>query len=207
MASNPKTSSDIDPPSFEANNNDLLVWSLFLLGGAEKWVDVEDIYLKAFELGPARLSWRTRADIPDYKKVSKALQSVEAGGNRWQQLLEKRGAYERKLSLAGQVWCQKYNEQLSKLYSGSAVVSSAATQAAGKRVREVEGSELFQRWRHDRTLELPEHELAEIFRCLPGSPRATWIGRFDEVVIAAERNGKSEVVDFVATARTSVLSQ
>ena len=97
MASNPKASSDIDPPSFEANNNDLLVWSLFLLGGAEKWVDVEDIYLKAFELGPARLSWRTRADIPDYKKVSKALQSVEAGGNRWQQLLEKRGAYDLKV--------------------------------------------------------------------------------------------------------------
>lgn len=85
MTLNDQSSTQIDPPSFDANNNDLLVWSLFLLDGAEKWVDVENIYLKAFELGPARLSWRTRADIPDYKKVSKALQSVEASGNRWHQ--------------------------------------------------------------------------------------------------------------------------
>ena len=41
-------------------------------------MDVEEIYLKCFEIAPARLGWRTRPEIPDYKKISKALQSVEA---------------------------------------------------------------------------------------------------------------------------------
>ena len=205
MTLNDQSSTQIDPPSFDANNNDLLVWSLFLLDGAEKWVDVENIYLKAFELGPARLSWRTRADIPDYKKVSKALQSVEASGNRWHQLLEKRGPHERKLSLAGQDWCQKYNDQLTNLYSGSTVVRSAPTQLAGRRVRDIESSDLFQRWCLDRTIDLPEHELAVVFRCLPGSARSTWIVRFDETMVDSQRNGNTDVADFVNTARKFVL--
>ena len=205
MAQRPADDETIDPPSLEANNNDLLVWSLFLLGGAERWVDVEEIYLKAFDLAPARLSWRTRPDIPDYKKIAKALQSVEALKNRWHRLLEKRGPYERKLSLVGQSWCERYRQQLTEMYSGTAVVSSAKTQSAGRRVNDVESSDLFQRWKNDPTTPLPEHELAGIFRCLPGSPRATWIGRFDETVVAANRNGRSDVVSFVEASRSAVL--
>ena len=67
-----------DPPSSEANNQDVFVWALYLLGGADKDVDVEEIYLKCFELAPARLGWRTHPEIADYKKTSKALQSIEA---------------------------------------------------------------------------------------------------------------------------------
>lgn len=66
------------PPSVEANNQDVFIWALYLLGGADRDVDVENIYLKSFELTPARLGWRTRPDPPDYKKTAKALQSIEA---------------------------------------------------------------------------------------------------------------------------------
>ena len=67
-------SEQLRPPSEQHNNADLIVWALHLCGGAERWVDVEELYLKAFELAPARLSWRTREDLPDYKKCAKALQ-------------------------------------------------------------------------------------------------------------------------------------
>ena len=86
------------PPSMNANNQDLFVWSLFLLNGGSEWVDVEDIYLKSFELAPERLSWRTRRDIPDYKKCAKALQSVEAPGKNHEGMLVKKSEHERKLS-------------------------------------------------------------------------------------------------------------
>jgi len=197
-------SSKIDPPSIDVNNNDLLVWALFLLGGIERWVDVEEMFLKAFELAPARLSWRTRPDIPDYKKASKALQHIESTDHRWHPLLEKRGPHERKLSIAGQAWCEKYGPQLSELYSGDAVVSSPKTQKAGRRVSDVEKSELFERWKSDPTTQLHEHELAVIFRCLPGSPRATWVGRFDETSVAAARNGRTDISEFVEAARATI---
>ena len=38
-----------------ASNSELFVWALYLLGGAERDVDVEEIYLKCFEIAPARL--------------------------------------------------------------------------------------------------------------------------------------------------------
>jgi len=80
-------------PSGNHNNDDLLVWALHLLGGAERWVDVEELYLKAFELAPARLSWRTRPDLPDYKKCAKALQAVESPkGSNHHGLLAKNGS-------------------------------------------------------------------------------------------------------------------
>jgi hypothetical protein len=80
---------------------------------------------------------------------------------------------------------------MGNLSSGSEVASSAATQAAWTRVHGFEESGLFQRWRHGRALELPEHELAEIFRCIPANPRATWIGRFNEAVIATDIAGRT----------------
>jgi hypothetical protein len=62
------------PPNQTANNQDVFIWSLYQLGGADRSIEVEDIYLKAFDIAPARLGWRTRPDLPDYKKVAKALQ-------------------------------------------------------------------------------------------------------------------------------------
>jgi hypothetical protein len=194
----------MQPPSPEANNNDLLVWSLYLLNGAETWVDVEEMYLKAFELAPARLSWRTRADIPDYKKVSKALQSVEAPDSKHEGLLVKQGSYDRKLTMAGLAWCEEFSDQLHLLYSG-AVVSSANSQTDARRIKEIESSPCFQRWMQDRASVMEGWELAEIFRCLPTSPPATWIERFDASTIAARRNGRSDVEKYIQSARTQIL--
>ena len=38
------------------SNQDLFLWALFLLGGADRDVDVEEIYLKCFEIAPSRPS-------------------------------------------------------------------------------------------------------------------------------------------------------
>jgi len=40
-------------------NWELAVWALGLLDGATSFVDVEDVSLRAFELAPTRLAWRT----------------------------------------------------------------------------------------------------------------------------------------------------
>ena len=67
----------IKPPSITHNNSDLTVYACYLAGGYERWLDVEELYLKMFELAPNRLGWRTRSDLPDYKKCAKALQELE----------------------------------------------------------------------------------------------------------------------------------
>lgn len=69
-------------PTEPVTNSDVFLWALFELGGADEFVDVEAVFIKAFELAPLRLSWRTRPDLPDLKKCSKALRDAEGQEKR-----------------------------------------------------------------------------------------------------------------------------
>lgn len=191
-------------PSGNHNNDDLLVWALHLLGGAERWVDVEELYLKAFELAPARLSWRTRPDLPDYKKCAKALQAVESPkGSNHHGLLAKNGSYERRLTIDGLRWCEEHQEQLSHLYLGG-VVPSAAPQDDARRIRSLTNSDAFRLWTDTGELTCQLGELADAFRCLADSPMATWQARLSEHTLAAERNGNDKLTAFINAARCRV---
>ena len=62
-------------------------------------VDVEAVFYRCFELAPLRFAWRTRADLPDYKKCAKSLRDAEA---RKPALLIKTGdRFGRQLTVAG----------------------------------------------------------------------------------------------------------
>ena len=197
----------VKAPSAGHNNADLLIWSMFLLDGQERWVDVEEMYLKAFELAPARLAWRTRSDIPDYKKCAKALQELEdVKRSEHLGLLMKQGSYLRKLTDDGFRWCREYQTVLSKLYSDG-VVPSAATQEAGRVIRDLEKSEVFQNFLSDGQLGCDLWELAEAMRCMVDSPEPVWGTRFDSISVAAIANGRQDIVEFVEASRKFVKKQ
>lgn len=198
------TSTNYPEPSSQHNNTDLMIWALYLAGGAESWTDVEALFLKAFELAPARLAWRTRDDLPDYKKCAKALQEVEdPKRSRYMGFFEKRGRYQRRLTQQGMQWCQQYENQLSALYGGG-LVPSARIQDHGRRVRAIRASGPYQTWAHEGTIGSPIWELAEIFRCLPDSSPAVWNARLDEHLLSAQRNSDTNVSEFIEAVRTLV---
>lgn len=168
-----------DPPSGTPNNQDVFVWALYLLGGADMEIDVEAIYLKAFELAPARLSWRTRADIPDYKKTSKALQSVEAVSHVG--LVHKTNALARKLTSAGARWVESNRAIFETVYGGRAVAASR-TSASEKFRTTFKSSSVFEKIRSG--VEVNRLELAEALECSPSSPQPIWLSRIEQL----ERN-------------------
>ena len=106
----PKGAPRSAPPSEEPNNQDVFIWALYLLGGADLDIDVEAVYLKSFKLAPARLGWRTHPEIPDYKKTAKALQSVEASTHVG--LVQRQGPYHRRLTAEGVRWVEANRAQL-----------------------------------------------------------------------------------------------
>jgi hypothetical protein len=165
------------PPSLKPNNQDSLVWSLFLLGGAEDSVDVEDLYLKCFSLTPARLGWRTRPDIPDLKKIAKALQSVEAKTHVG--LLHKIDMYHRTLSQTGVEWIAAHETTLRNLYSGAAPIP-----ASGRNKYE----RLRKRIRSNRIIELENPSIVEVasaLECAPTSSPEVWGTRVVQLEKAA----------------------
>ena len=166
------------PASSKANNQDAFIWSLFLLGGADRQVDVEDLFIKCFQIAPARLGWRTRPELPDYKKISKALQSVEAKTHCG--LVQKIDQYHRRLTVAGVNWVLGNEVILRKVYGGDkAVAASNNSTFERKRTRLRKHSV----WRNDN----PDlTSLADALECTPLSGLSVWRTRLTELERTAQ---------------------
>ena len=182
-----------DPPSPQANNQDVFVWALYLLGGADRDVDVEEIYLKCFELAPARLGWRTRPDLPDYKKASKALQSIEAKTHVG--LVLRPHEYSRRLTSEGVRWIETYLEILEKNYSSGPVAASSINNKYENRRTTIKLDPVWSMY-----LKTPEIlssvDLAAILQCGAASPEATWKSRINDLKRISDVLQDQEIMDF-----------
>jgi hypothetical protein len=167
-----------DPPSAEANNQDVFVWALYLLGGADRDVDVEEIYLKCFELAPARLGWRTHPEIPDYKKTSKALQSIEATTHIG--LLHRPHKYSRRLTLEGIKWVESYKMILEKNYSKAIVQASKTTNQHERKRHELKKSDAWAKFIVNPSL-VEMSDAAAALQCSAASPISVWAGRVNDL--------------------------
>jgi hypothetical protein len=182
-----------EPPSSEANNQDVFVWALYLLGGADRDVDVEEIYLKCFDLAPARLGWRTHPDLPDYKKAAKALQSVEASTHIG--LVHKPHKFSRRLTLAGVHWVELYKEILEENYSHLPVMASKSKNNYERLRQEILKSRAWQIFK----VEQEVHDIADAaaaLQCSPASPQSTWQSRVNNLKRASDVLQDKELMEF-----------
>ena len=188
-------------PALNANNQDLLVYALYSEGGFERWVDVEDLFLRAFQLAPHRLSWRTRSDLPDYKKLSKALQSVEdTQRTKHHGLVMQNGEHLRKLTNTGKKWCEQHLVHLESLY-GFHQVPSPANQAPSRLVRYVIGTEAYKHFVSTGEVTRQRWQLAETLQCLVDSPSEVWNQRLDELQAAGEATANQNIIRFAVNIR------
>ena len=187
-----KQSIRVAPPSAEANNQDVFIWALYLLGGADRDVDVEAVYLKSFELAPARLGWRTKPELPDYKKTAKALQSVEATTHVG--LVHKVGPYTRRLTANGASWIERYREILETTYSLSRNVEAPKRSNLEHKRSVIKSSAAFAQWLANDPVEFAD--LADAFECSPASPQNVWKGRMEELRRVADVTKDPELEAF-----------
>jgi hypothetical protein len=179
-----------------ASNQELFLWALFLLGGADRDVDVEEIYLKCFEIAPSRLAWRTRPDLPDYKKTAKALQSVEAHTD----YIYRPHRYARRLSPKGIAWIEQNESALRSTYSDAEVPPPLTNQYVqqARRLRHQAIWDYFLIKKYDDAL----NELATALQCSPASPDSVWQGRFTELSRISEILRDEQILEFKEYAET-----
>ena len=60
----------------KVDNPELIPFAIYQLGGIGEFVDVEDIFVRCFDLAPERFGWR-KYPYPNYKILSKALRDFE----------------------------------------------------------------------------------------------------------------------------------
>jgi hypothetical protein len=182
-------------------NSDVFLWALYELDGADKFVDVEDAFIKAFELAPLRLSWRTRPDLPDLKKCSKALRDAEG---REPRLLVKKGAEMRRLTVEGQQWIEENFDRLAQALGGSRPVRAPRTRTPSRLVSQALQSPVFTAWRETGRVTKEKWRVAEMLRCSPDSSRTVFRDRLETLrgaAYSAGRHDALELLDALATER------
>jgi hypothetical protein len=95
-------------------NADLFLYALYRLGGAGKYIDVEDVFMEMWRLAPARFSWR-KYQQPNYKIMSKAIVDIDQRGDG--NLLLGTGD-SRQLSAQGVEWTERRLKQFERIASG-----------------------------------------------------------------------------------------
>jgi hypothetical protein len=175
-------------------NSDVFLWALYELGGADEFVDVEAAFIKAFELAPLRLSWRTRSDLPDLKKCSKALRDAEG---REPRLLVKQGAEMRRLTVEGQRWIEENFDRLAEALGGDEVVRAPRTRTPSRLVSQALQSSVFAAWGEAGVITDEKWRVAELLRCSPDSSRAVFRDRLETLRGAAYSAGRHDALEFL----------
>jgi hypothetical protein len=183
--------------SAEATNSDIFLWALDELGGSGDVVDIEAIFWRCFQLAPQRFSWRTRIDLPDYKKCSKALRDAEA---RRPPLLVKTGdSFGRQLSVDGQKWVEANAERLRSQLKPGRVVQEPRQRPRSRMLAEVEQGSVFAEWRATRAIPSEKWRMAELLRCSPDSDIDVWRNRLETLKAAAYAADRKDLLAFLDT--------
>lgn len=182
-----------DPPSPEANNQDVFVWALYLLGGADKDVGVEDVCLKCFEIAPARFSWRTHPELPDGVKGLKALSVAE--NKTHVGLILRPNKFNCRLTLEGIKWVEAYRAILEKIYSKGIVQASKTTNQHERRRHELKKSDAWAKFLIDpKTVEISD--AAAALQCSAASPMSVWSGRVNDLRRTGDLLSDESILNF-----------
>ena len=174
-------------------NTDVFLWALYELGGSDDFIDVEAAFYRAFELAPARLSWRTRSDLPDLKKCSKALRDAEG---RKPALLVKKGPEQRRLTVEGQKWIEDHFDRLADALGGDRPVQATRSQQPSRLVGRALRSAAFRSWAEEGGITDQKWRVAEMLRCSPDNSAAVFHERLQNLQAAAHSLGRQKALEF-----------
>lgn len=174
------------------DNTDVIPLALFELGGKGRFVDIENLFMRCYEIAPERFTWR-KYELPNYKIASKALRDFE---DKYPGLLIRTGdGLQRQLSADGIKWI----ESRLPVYKG--LLSEERREPPHLRpsqriLNEVESSELFSAFDLGHPHQATKYEIADLLLCSPDSPVAIWNERIETLKSAAEASRRSELVEF-----------
>lgn len=175
------------------DNPDWIPLALYELGGTGKFIDVEDVFCRCFELTPERFRWR-KYSIPNYKTLSKALRDFE--GEHPGFLIKTADGLSRQLSADGIKWLTKRMPQFNRLrrLPGS---NPPTRRPAHKILNEFAEHKTVRLFVDGSKPSLVKHEIADLLLCSPDSPPAVWKERYETYRSAGQDAGRPEIVAFL----------
>lgn len=190
-------------------NREIVVYALYLLGGATRKCHTEDIALKCFELAPDSFSWTKHTQYPDKDIVRVAL--TDARKNKYGGVIDgrtgqSRGQFQKTqrepttdgwiLTDAGVTWIEQNFQRLQIL--GSDAPAKEHRQKTLKFLGRVRKHKVFKQYEDDTDRFYPTiGDLADLLRCRVDADEAVWRERFERIKRHALVSGQNEITGFV----------
>jgi len=175
------------------DNPDIIPIALDELGGAGRFVDVEDLFMRCYEIAPARFGWR-KHKIPNYKILSKALRDFE---EKYPDLLIKTpDGLKRQLSAEGIKWLRQKKPRYRKLL-GSSVKPPPSRRPSQRILNELSENQLFVSYTNGEDFNLDKFSVADLLLCSPDSPTSIWKERLETFRSSAEDSNRKDLVRFL----------
>jgi hypothetical protein len=176
------------------SNSDVLLIGVWKSGGGDRFIDIEDAYAVCWELTPHRFSWRTRNDLPNTKKLNKALSDF---AKRDDPPLVRQGSYKVRLSSAGLEWIQEHERLINSLIGTESEKIAFSSNQASRQLNRFKKTPLFGKWQTDPEMNPEKWELALALRCSSDSPSSVWFQRIETLRADAQLSNDSEVLRFI----------
>lgn len=171
------------------DNPTIIARALYDLGGAGRFVDVEDLLYRAYELSPERFGWRTRA-LPNYKTLYKALRDFEAAHPA--AILKTTDGLGRQLSAEGIDWIEN-QEQLPEPQDGTV----RAQRSVQRLLARLYASSIFEAYVSGSTPRPNRYEVAELLVTAPDGSPDIWRERIETYRAAARLAKRRDLMSFL----------
>jgi len=194
-------------------NSEIVLYALYLLGGAERTVHTEDIAAQVFRypLGRQRFRWSRYPQYPDKERVAKALRRLKAtAGRSFVQGRENVGAKNDRRD--GWVLTP---EGVDFVKAAERRLAEAIRTASGFRLsydadafrRRVTSSPCFRAYRRRRSFQgTPDHVFSDLLYCLPDSPNTKVRAAYEKLLATAKAINAADIVEFLEAAKENFKS-
>ena len=190
-------------------NREIVVYALYLVGGATERCHTEDIAIKCHEIAPDSFSWTKHRHLPDKDVVRVAL--TDARKDKYGALVEGRAGQNRgqsakthrsptldgwQLTGSGIHWIKENAKKLEQVLVQTP--SKDHRQKLLRTISKVRSHSLFAEYQEQPESFTPSiGRLADLLRCRVDAGQAVWNGRLRNVERMAAEAEDEDVADFI----------
>lgn len=188
-----KLASGLSLENAAATQKDYVLVALLEAGGAEQFVDIEDIAVTAHRLAPSLFCWRRYPELPSAESTRLALRDAER--LHGQLFVRSDGGRSRRFSGAGLAMATSAKTRL-----GIGGDETALRRPANRELHRLERHPAFKLWSEGGIATVGREDLADLLFCSPGSPSAVFADRLHAAGAAAGHWQRRELEAFLQDA-------
>ncbi len=179
--------------SGELSNSEIYAFALYKLGGAGRFIDVEDIYVECWRLSPSRFGWR-KYDYPNHEFAANSRRDFESA--HADLIIKSSDGLGRQLSAEGIAWVRERLPDLERLERGQ-TRAPAARSPSQRLIAQLTRQKLVRDFLAGQVAPVEKVDAAELLNCAPDSAPSVWQQRLARVRSAAKESERSDLVSFL----------